>query len=86
MDHGDPTARGIHEILRNLREIAPTWDFNVPAGSDAFLAAMHEDPALAQTFYGRLRMPIHARAVMAMHAWDGLSDMSVRAAGARATR
>src|SRR6185436_11252398 len=40
IDDGKPTAAGIAETLRNLREVAPTIYFNVPTGFEAIANAM----------------------------------------------
>ncbi len=46
IDDGKPTPGGIAETLRNLREIAPTLYFNVPAGFEAIASAMQTDAGL----------------------------------------
>lgn len=83
IDKGNPSPKGMQETLRNLREIAPTWYFNVPVGFDALIRAMEEDPDLARTFFSRLRLLLYAGAGMAKHTWEGLQALSVKTVGAR---
>jgi feruloyl-CoA synthase len=83
IDRGNPSPKGIAETIRNLREIGPTWYFNVPVGYDALIEAMEKEPALAETFFSRLRLMMYAGAGMAGHTWEGLKALSVRTTGAR---
>ena len=52
IDDGRPTAQGIGETLRNLREIAPTVYFNVPTGFEAIAQAMQADAQLSAMIVG----------------------------------
>lgn len=79
IDDGRPVPGKFDETLRNLREISCTWYFNVPMGYDMLVDRLEADPALAQTFFGKLGMMFYAGAGMAQLTWDRL-----RAAG-RAT-
>ena len=83
IDHGKPTPQGIRETIRNLKEIAPTWYFNVPVGYEMLVAEMEADPAFAATFFSRLKMIMYAGAGMAEHTWNGLNALSVKTTGAR---
>jgi feruloyl-CoA synthase len=65
IDDGRPTPG---DIGRTLREIAPTWCFNVPVGFQFLLDAMETDEALTNTFFSRLRM--YAGAGMSQPVWD----------------
>jgi feruloyl-CoA synthase len=80
IDDGRPGPR-IAETLRNLREIAPTWYFNVPVGWDALSHALEEDRALAERFFSRLDMMMYAGAGMAQHTWDRLQRVARRVTG-----
>jgi feruloyl-CoA synthase len=81
IDEGKPTPALIGRTLENLREVAPTWYFNVPAGYEMLLAAFRADPALAARFFGNLDMMMYAGAGMAQHIWDGLRAMAHQVAG-----
>ena len=83
VDAGKPTARGMAETIRNLREVAPTWYFNVPTGFEALCSAMEADASLRDRFFGDLRMLMYAGAGMARPIWDRLQALSVAATGAR---
>lgn len=83
VDHGRPTPEGIKETIRNLRDIAPTWYFNVPVGYEALVHEMEADPAFARTFFSRLKMLMYAGAGMAGHTWDGLNALSETTTGTR---
>ena len=72
IDEGKPTPALIGRTLDNLREVAPTWYFNVPAGYEMLLDAFRADPDLAARFFGQLDMMMYAGAGMAQHIWDGL--------------
>ena len=47
IDEGKPLPGAIDETVRNLREIAPTWYFNVPKGFEALLPYFRADDAAA---------------------------------------
>ncbi len=83
IDAGKPSPEGIKETIRNLREISPTWYFNVPAGYQMLADAMETDAALAQNFFKNMRMLMYAGAGMAAHTWDQLRDIAYRTVGER---
>ena len=83
VDAGKPTPRGMAETIRNLREVAPTWYFNVPTGFEALCSAIEADASLRDRFFGDLRMLMYAGAGMARPIWDRLQALSVAATGAR---
>ncbi len=83
IDGGKPSAAGMAETIRNLREIGPTWYFNVPVGFELLVEAMDRDDALTRNFFGRLRMLMYAGAGLGQHTWGRLNELSVRAVGAR---
>jgi feruloyl-CoA synthase len=72
IDDGRPVRGKFDETLRNLREIAPTWYFNVPIAYDMLVEALEDDRALAETFFSRLTMMFYAGAAMSQHTWDRL--------------
>jgi feruloyl-CoA synthase len=81
IDDGRPTAAGIAETLRNLREISPTVYFNVPKGFEMLAPHLRDDPQLRKTFYRQLRAYFFAGASLAQHTWDELDAASLREVG-----
>ncbi|WP_108663771.1 feruloyl-CoA synthase [Acuticoccus kandeliae] len=76
IDNGKPTPERIGETIRNLRDISPTWYFNVPAGYELLVDAMETDETLRRTFFARLHMMMYAAAAMAQHTWDRLNAIA----------
>lgn len=83
IDDGDPSPEGIRRTARNIRDVAPSWYFNVPAGFDALIPLLEGDEALNAALFRRLRMLWYAGAGMAQHTWDALAKLSVAATGRR---
>ena len=83
IDDGKPTPAGIHETVRNLREIAPTIYFNVPKGYEALLPHLRREPALRERFFSRLRLNFFSGAGMAKYLWDALDEIAVETCGER---
>ena len=81
IDEGKPTPTGIKETIRNLREVSPTWYFNVPAGFEALTHAMEQDDQLRETFFRDLRMLMYAGAGLAHHTWQDLERLAVQTVG-----
>lgn len=81
LDRGKPTPTLIQETIANLREISPTWYFNVPAGYEMLVEAMRRDDALRDSFFRNLKILMYAGASMAQHTWDALSELSEQATG-----
>lgn len=78
VDDGRPTANDIGRTLRNLREVAPTWYFNVPIGFQFLLDAMETDDGLAEHFFSNLKMLMYAGAGMGQPVWDRLTALADR--------
>src|SRR5690606_4262073 len=83
IDDGKPTPALIGETLRNLREIAPTVYFNVPAGFEMIAQAMKTDAALRNRLLSRVRMFFYAGAGLAQPVWDSLHATQEAALGER---
>ncbi len=83
IDDGKPTPSGIGATVRTLREISPTWYFNVPKGFSALVPHLRADADLRQSFFRRLHMMWYAGAGMARHVWDELDDLSIQTTGER---
>ena len=72
IDDGKPASGKFDETLRNLREVACSWYFNVPIGWDMLVEELERDAELAQTFFSKLGMMFYAGAGMPQHTWDRL--------------
>ena len=83
IDEGKPTADGIGETLRNLREISPTIYFNVPKGFEEIAAAMDHDDALRESLFARVRAFMFAGAGLSQAVWDKLDAHAERTLGER---
>ncbi|KUP90837.1 feruloyl-CoA synthase [Tritonibacter horizontis] len=81
IDDGKPAPGKFGETLRNLREIACTWYFNVPVGWDMLIDELESDPALAGTFFSQLGMMFYAGAGMAQNTWDRLRAIGRQTTG-----
>ena len=53
IDEGKPMPGAIETTVRNLREIAPTWYFNVPRGFEALLPYLRTDAQLRSRIFSR---------------------------------
>jgi len=83
IDDGKPTPALQEETLRNLREIAPTWYFNVPVGFEVIANAMKTDTQLRRNFLSRVRQLFYAGAALAQPVWDSLYESAEREYGER---
>ncbi|MDB5521448.1 MAG: feruloyl-CoA synthase, partial [Tardiphaga sp.] len=83
LDEGKPTPAGIHQTIRNLREISPTVYFNVPKGYESLLPYLRDDAPLRKTFFARLHAMFFSGAALSSHVWDSLDALSVQETGAR---
>ena len=83
VDDGKPTPGAIEATVRNLRDISPTWYFNVPKGYAALIPYLQQDEELCRSFFKNLKMLWYAGAGMAQHVWDALDELSVRTTGER---
>jgi feruloyl-CoA synthase len=83
IDEGRPVPALMGETLRNLREIAPTVYFNVPAGFEVIADAMKTDAALRRNLLSRVRMFFYAAAALSQPIWDALHECQEREIGER---
>lgn len=83
IDEGKPTPALLGETLRNLREIAPTWYFNVPVGYEAIARAMDSDDQLRRNFFSRLRQQLYSGAALSQPIQDALYAHAEREYGER---
>ena len=76
IDEGKPLPGAIEATVRNLREIAPTWYFNVPRGYEVLLPHLRNDPVLRKNFFSRLRVLWFAGAAIAQHVFDEMKRLA----------
>ena len=75
IDGGRPTPQGIARTIENLRDVSPTWYFNVPLGYQMLLDAFETDDNLRDTFFKQLQMMFYAGAGMSQPVWDRLTRL-----------
>jgi feruloyl-CoA synthase len=83
VDDGKPMPGAIEATVRNLREIAPTWYFNVPKGYETLLPYLRADDELRRNFFSRLKIMFYAGAGMAQHIADDLQQLAIATCGER---
>lgn len=83
IDDGRPTAAGIEETVRNLREIAPTIYFNMPRGYDELLRYFRTDAQLRANFFSRVKFMFYAGAALSQPLWDAYRELMIEACGER---
>jgi len=81
IDDGRATRREFEGTLRNLREIAPTVYFNIPAGWEMLAEALELDDALAANFFSRVKLFFCAGAGLSQACWDHLDSVALQRAG-----
>jgi feruloyl-CoA synthase len=81
IDDGRPTARDFGVTLRNLREIAPTVYFNIPAGWEMLTEALKTDDQLATRFFSRVQLFFCAGAGLSQRAWEHLDEVALARCG-----
>ena len=81
IDEGKPVPGAIETTVHNLREIAPTFYFNVPKGYEALLPYLREDEALRRNFFGRVKMLWFAGAGVSQAVFDEYRELSFRTCG-----
>ena len=82
IDAGKPLPGAIETTVSNLREIAPTWYFNVPKGYEALLPYLRSDETLRRNFFSRLSVLWFAGAAMTQHVFDDMKALAYQARGA----
>lgn len=83
LDQGKPTAQGMAETLRNLREISPTAYLTVPKGWEELVSALEQDAALRKTFFARIKLFFFAAAGLSQSIWDRLDRVAELHCGER---
>lgn len=83
IDDGNPTPAGVVKSVRNLKDVAPTWYFNVPRGYEELVPAFEADADLRDHFFSQVKMLMYAGAGLAQHTFDALQRLAVESVGAR---
>jgi feruloyl-CoA synthase len=81
IDDGRPTRRDFAATLENLKEIAPTVYFNVPAGFEMLAEALEQDAGLRQNLFSRVQLFFCAGAGLSQVAWDRLDAVAMAHCG-----
>jgi len=81
IDEGRPVPGGIEATVRNLREMAPTFYFNVPKGFEALLPFLRRDEALRRSFFSRMQLLFFAGAGISQHVFDEMRELSIASCG-----
>ncbi len=81
IDDGKPMPGAIEETVRNLRDVAPNWYFNVPKGFEALLPFLRSDARLRENFFSRLKVLWFAGAGIGQHVFDEMKELGVRTCG-----
>lgn len=81
IDAGQPVAGRFGETVRNLREVATTYCNMVPAGWMLLAEELERDPALARTFFARVRVLQYGGASLGQDICDRIQAVAVRTVG-----
>jgi len=81
IDEGKPLPGAIEETVRNLREIAPTFYFNVPKGYEALLPYLQKEAALRENFFSRLKVLWFAGAGVSQYVFDQYKALALATCG-----
>ena len=81
IDEGKPLPGAIEATVRNLREISPTWYFNVPRGYDFLLPYLRKDRELRQNFFRRLKVLWFAGAGVSQPVFDEVKALAYETCG-----
>ena len=83
IDWGAPTPARLPEMLRNLREVAPTQHTTVPAAWAAIATELEQDQQLAETFFSRLLVMAYGGAAMGQDIYERIQKRAVEVTGER---
>ena len=81
IDEGKPMPGAIDATVKNLREIASTWYWNVPKGFEALLPYLRSDAELRENFFRRLRILWFAAAPLSQRVFDQMKELAFRTCG-----
>ncbi|MEQ8557193.1 MAG: feruloyl-CoA synthase [Henriciella sp.] len=83
IDWGAPTPARLPEMLRNLREVAPTQHTTVPAAWSAIATELEHDRALAEKFFSRIMVMAYGGASMGQDIYERIQTVAVEVTGER---
>ncbi|MBL8771106.1 MAG: feruloyl-CoA synthase [Phenylobacterium sp.] len=83
IDAGQPTAGRFGETIRNLKDVAPTYQNMVPAAWMLFAEALEQDDDLARNFFSRVRLLQYGGAALSQAYADRIQAVAVRTVGER---
>jgi feruloyl-CoA synthase len=81
IDGGRPLPGQIEQTVANLREVAPTIYYNVPAGYAQLVPFLEQDALLRDRFFSRMQVLFYAAAALPHDLWRRLHALA-EAAGA----
>ncbi len=81
LDNGKPVPGRFEETLANLREVSPSFYFNVPLGYALLVPALEQEPALAKRFFARLEYMTFGGASLPAELIARLARLAARHAG-----
>ncbi len=83
IDEGKPVPGAIEATVRNLKDVAPTWYFNVPKGYEALLPFFRNDAQLRRNFFSRLKVLWFAGAALSQPVFDEMQELALQTCGER---
>jgi feruloyl-CoA synthase len=83
IDEGKPLPGAVEHTVRNLKEIAPNWYFNVPKGYEALLPFLRHDAQLRQNFFSRMKVLWFAGAALSQPVFDEMQQLALQTSGER---
>jgi feruloyl-CoA synthase len=83
LDEGRPLPGRFAQTLANLREVAPTYYFNVPAGYAMLVDEFERDPAFAKHMLSRLEYAYFSGASLPVSVHERFQQAALRAVGRR---
>jgi len=83
IDEGKPAPGLIDRTAANLKDIAPTAYYNVPAGYHMLLPFLEADGELREKFFSRLGLIFYAAAALSADLWERLETLAVETTGER---
>ncbi|MBC5765431.1 feruloyl-CoA synthase [Ramlibacter albus] len=78
VDEGRPAPGLVEKTLRNLRDVQPTFWFNVPRGFDMLLPFLEADEAAARDVFARLEGVFYAGAALPQSLWQRLDAVAAK--------
>ncbi len=83
IDDGRPAPALFARTVENLSKVAPTIQFNVPAGYAMLVRALEEDAAFAAHFFSRMDAVFYAAAALPQDVWSRLDAVAAKTLGHR---